>query len=434
MSAYFEIAYAAASNRLCLFTGTGFSKAVSSNTAPSWQRLLEDICDTLPEPAKIKSALFLPSGQNPLPLEEAAQIIDIELRKKNRCIHEQIAESIAAIKLAGNNEAIADFINENIFEVVTTNYDKLFEYLSANTTCQAISPGLPVPRSPANIRVYHIHGSVDSPSNMIVTSDDYFRFLNGDSYFSRKLSTILHENTVVILGYSLGDTNLKTILSDYKGFSRTNMIGSSIFLISRSQVAQYIKDYYAHSFGIRVLDQLEIHTFFEEINRSLADARKCAKTSRSNIKKVLHEEYSYTDNFLLMESAFFEIVASISAIGLSINSKPVVDLLGKIIDKKIGFTQVIGAWEQYAHLAKWLIYLGSILELKGTSVQNVFLTATLRSMTTMSRRQLLGYSWHAHRAWAAGWPNLIASNRALIRQHVEANTTWPDAKEIVANA
>lgn len=287
MSAFFEIAYAAASNRLCLFTGTGFSKAVSDNAAPSWQGLLENICNTLPESAKLKAALFPAKGQNPLPLEEAAQIIDIELRKHGRSIHTEIAASIAAIKAAGDNKSIADFINENALEVVTTNYDKLFEGLAAGTTCHSISPGLPIPRSPAKVQVYHVHGSIDSPNNMVVTSDDYYRFLNGDSYFSRKLSTILHENTVVILGYSLGDTNLKSILSDYKGFSRTNVISGSIFLVSRSPVEQHIKDYYSHSFGIRVLDQITVHQFFTTVSQNLPSAHKCGEISRVDIKNVL---------------------------------------------------------------------------------------------------------------------------------------------------
>ncbi len=40
MSEYIEIAYAAATHRLCFLTGTGFSKAVSDGKAPSWQSLL----------------------------------------------------------------------------------------------------------------------------------------------------------------------------------------------------------------------------------------------------------------------------------------------------------------------------------------------------------------------------------------------------------
>lgn len=57
LSEFFEIAYAAASCKLCLFTGTGFSKAVTGNEAPSWQGLLESICDITPNPVDLKAVL-----------------------------------------------------------------------------------------------------------------------------------------------------------------------------------------------------------------------------------------------------------------------------------------------------------------------------------------------------------------------------------------
>lgn len=41
MSEYVELAYAAATSRLCLFTGTGFSKAVSNGEAPTWKRTIK---------------------------------------------------------------------------------------------------------------------------------------------------------------------------------------------------------------------------------------------------------------------------------------------------------------------------------------------------------------------------------------------------------
>ena len=72
-----------------------------------------------------------------------------------------------------------------------------------------------IPRFNAKVKFYHVHGSVDIPHKMVVTTNDYMNFINHDSYFSRKLSTMLYENTVVILGYKLGDTNLKAILSEY---------------------------------------------------------------------------------------------------------------------------------------------------------------------------------------------------------------------------
>lgn len=433
MSNYFEIAYAAASGRLCLFTGTGFSKAVTANAAPSWQGLLESLCALLPAPnnANLKTALFPIGTPNPLPLEEAAQVIDIELQKIGKSAHDEIANLIRGLALVGDNKPITDFIGANNFEIVTTNYDKLFQQLALTVGPQTITPGLPIPRSSAKIQIYHVHGSIDSPRNMVVTSNDYFRFLNSESYFAKKLSTILHENTVVILGYSLGDTNLKTILSDYKGFSRTNVIGGNIFLVSRSGIDQHIKDYYAHSFAIRVIDQTEILDFFRQVNAALPDAVKCVDSSKTNIKKVLYENFSFTDNYLNVESSFFEIIASISAIGVSLNSAEVAKLVGTVIDKKIGFTNTYGAWPQYGHLARWLTYLASLIDLAGTEIQDTFLKATLRSMETMSKGQELGYSWQAYRTWYAGWSALTPSNRNLIRNYIQANTKRADAQELV---
>lgn len=431
MSEFFEIAYAAASQQLCLFTGTGFSKAVSDNAAPSWQGLLEAACDKCENPVAIRETLFPAGGPNPLGLEEAAQVISIGLSKVERSIHDDIAEVVRQIQLKGDNSTLLKFLQKNSFRVVTTNYDKLMEELCGATDCQSLAPGLPIPRSSARVKVYHVHGSIDVPTSMVVTSDDYFKFFNSQSYFSRKLSTVLHENTVIILGYSLGDTNLKAIISDYKGFSRAHFVGSNIFLVSRSVVDKHIKDYYAHCYGIRVLDNLSVHDFFKQLTVALPEATASFGKSLSNIKKVIYEKHDFTDKYLGLEMSFYEIVASLGAIGLSIDDPRVVEALGKVIKKKVELTHEDGAWTQYEHLSRWLIYLASILELKGSSIEGIFLDATLRSMNSMSNKLLLGYSWHAYRAWSNKWDGIIAANRTIIKKYVVDKSTWPDALSIV---
>lgn len=430
MSEFFEIAYAAASEQFCLFTGTGFSKAVTSNEAPSWQGLLESICDVTLDPVSLKSALF-PGGSSPLSLEEVAQVISIELSKNDKNIHEEIAIRIGALTTKGDNSAISDFLSKRTFKVVTTNYDKLLEILSGDKDCQSLTPGRPIPRSQSRVKIYHVHGSIDSPKNMVVTSDDYFKFINGESYFSRKLSTVLHENTVVILGYSLGDTNLKAIISDYKGFSRSHVIGSNIFLVSHLAVDHHIKDYYAHCYGIRVLDKVSVHEFFKSLNAAMPEAEARLSKSIENIQKVIREKYKFQKDYLKIENTFFEIVSSLAAIGLSINDERVVKTIGDVIQCKIELTQENGAWIQYEHLARWLAYLATILELKGTSIEKIYLDAALRSMNSMRKELYVGYSWHAFRSWNDRWPGIIASNRALIRKHIEANTSWADALAVV---
>ncbi|CAH0304853.1 hypothetical protein SRABI118_04540 [Massilia sp. Bi118] len=431
MNAYFEIAYAAVTNRLCLFTGTGFSKAVTENKAPSWQGLLEQACGLLPNGSEIISALFPKDGENPLSLEEAAQVISLQFAKRGKVLHDDIAEMISKLECVGDNAVIEEFFKTTPLRVVTTNYDLLAEDLAGAERCQSISPGFPIPRSSTPVKVFHVHGSVESPLNMVVTSDDYFRFMTGETYFSRKLSTVLHENTVVILGYSLADTNLKTIINDYKRFSRSHVIGGNLFLVSRGKVAGYLKEYYAHCYGIRVIDSTEIHVFFEKLTNQMAAAKKCAVPSIEKIKKVLENGDTYEDSYLGQEQSFYEVTASVAAIGRSINDDDVVAALGEIIKKKIGLTGATGAWEQYQHLARWLCHLGTILELPGTSIEAIYLKAVLKSMDSMSNKFMYGSSWDAYKAWDARWPNILWANRALIKGHIEAKCYNDDALEIV---
>ncbi len=165
----------------------------------------------------------------------------------------------------------------------------------------------------------------------------------------------------------------------------------------------------------------------------MPEALRCATSTIENINQVLFERRKFTDNYLKMDSSFFKIVASVGAIGRSINDPLVVDALERVIRKKIELTSENGAWIQYEHLAQWLIYLGSILELHGTSIKDTYLEAVLKSMNSMSKSQSLGYSWHAYKAWIQKWSEIYASNRALIRTHIEQNSKDPDALEVVAH-
>lgn len=431
MNGMFEIAYAAASERLCFFTGTGFSKAVTGDSAPTWQGLLESLCDPLANSNDLRSTLFPSGTPHPLTLEESAQVIEIELRKIGRDIHQDAAAIITELKISGGNDAAKQFLSNHAYSVITTNYDKLIEELAGPSDCHSLTPGLPIPRSSARVTAYHVHGSIDSPENMVLTSDDYFKFINGQSYFSRKLSTILHENTVVILGYSLGDTNLKAILSDYRGFSRSHVVGSNIFLVSRGKVGTQIKDYYAHCYGIRVIDSCNVDNFFIELNKAIPKADHVSKTL-VNINNVVHKNYKYVDDYLKLEQSFYEIVASIGAAGMSINDKKVVAALGTIIASKNRLTGENGAWSQYTHLANWLIYLASILEIGKTGIQDVYLAAVLHSMQTMGSNYRYGHSWAAYSSWEQQWSGIIASNRVLIRDHIMNNGPSSDSTSIVS--
>ena len=426
MSSFFEIAYAIVAGRLCLFTGTGFSKAITNNKAPGWQKLLEGCCDLLDNGNEIKNELFPTGGKSPLSLEESAQVIDIELNKAGKNIHDEVAKLIGNVHLDGDNAIIEEFVKSHQLRVITTNYDKLIESFAEQGKAHSISLGMPVPRSTVPLEVYHIHGSVDLPQHMVVTSDDYFKFINTNSYHAKKLSTVLHENTVVFLGYSLGDTNLKSIISDYRDFSRNQAAGGNIFFISKDAVSQLVKDYYSHCYGIRVIDNMPVHDFFEKVENQIENAEERFEKSLNNLQKVLNDGREFKDDYLRLENSFFEILSSVHAQGKSVNAPAVIAMLGKIITKKVALTGENDAWEQYVHLAKWLVHLGCKVDIGATNIKEQYLLAVGHSMSSMSKRLIIGRSWHAYKAWNAGWFDITPANRKMIRNHIEEKLAYED--------
>lgn len=433
MSEYVELAYAAATSRLCLFTGTGFSKAVSNGEAPTWKELLKKVCSKVHNAKQLEDTLFPDDKPPALSLEEAAQILSLKLNIEGKSIYDEIVEIISPIQLGEDISNIKDFFQKNSFRVITTNYDKLAECLTGDEEVQSITPGLPIPKYSSKVKIYHVHGSIDSPKNMVVTSEDYFRFINSDTYFSQKLSTILHENTVVILGYSLSDTNLKAIINSYKTFSKDNALCSNIFFISHGEVSQDMKDYYFYCFGIRVIDNTEIDDFFHRLSSKILLIEDIIERARENIRKVIVGSHTYKNEYIRLEDSFYQIISSIISEGLDWSDSRVVEFFKRIIEQKRNLTRESGAWEQYEQLAKWLIYFGSIIEIAGTKYEKAYLESVEYSMSNMSKERRLGYSWHAYRAWETRWSTIIASNRLIIKKHIEELGVLDDANSIVKN-
>jgi len=435
MSSYFEIAYAAASNRLCIFTGTGFSKSISTNEeAPSWEELLRGCLSNLESAKTLEEDLFPEDTRKRLPLEEIAEIIAIELKKNGRDLHDEIAEKISAIELESSDGPVSNFLKKHPFRAITTNYDLLIETILGEQNCISITPGLPIPRANSHSKIYHVHGSIKSPQNMVVTSSDYFNFINRESYFSRKLSTTLHENTVVILGYSLSDTNLKAILNDYKQSVSDNRINYNIFFVSRNTISDPVKEYYENCYGIRVIDNTEIETFFENLETRMDEAIKCAGDSKENLQKALTGDYTYSNDVLKVETSLFEITAALPAIGKTYDDTEVIKLLTDIIDKKQALTRKNSAWEQYVQLARWLAYLAGAFELRGTQLEESFLNATIYSMSRMSQKMIWGRSWQSYPVWKKGWAQILNDNKRLIKEHLQEKETdkEPDIASVIA--
>ncbi len=431
MSAFFEIAYAAASRRLCLFTGSGFSKAITENNALGREELLEKSCSSLANTKAMRTALFPKNKSKPMPLEDIAQVLNLELAKTGKNIHDEVAKRISKIKLSGDNSVIEKLFNENAICIVTMVYDKLVEALTDKRKYHSITPGLPIPGATSKSPIYHIHGSIDSPANMALTSDDCTNYLKYEFYFSQKIEEIFQEKTIVFLGYSLTDINLKKIINQHQEFSKKRSNYGNIFLVIRSAVSRRVKDYYAHFYGIKVIDQMEIHTFFEKVEEQMDEARKFSFSSIENLKNVLSQGHFFDDQYLKINTSFFEIITTLTVIGRKTNEPMAVAMLGNIIQKKIQLTRQDDGWEQHVQLARWLCLIASILDFRELPTRNVFLNAALHSMNSMSRDYSHGHSWLVHRVWSNSWPCLLTQNKKILRNHIRDKSKRPDALSLV---
>jgi hypothetical protein len=420
MQPYYELAYALASGSLSFFVGTGFSKHLTAGRAPDWQSLLIRCCASLKDPDTILEELF-PGNKPILPLEECASVIALQMRKEGKSLYETIAKDIR--KLKADDDAVKplrDFsAKHKSLKFITTNYDRLIEDEILDGNYSAFCPGFPINRQREYHEVYHIHGAVGLPDEMVVTADDYYRFINVPNYFSKRLDTLIQENTTIIIGYSLGDINFKSILNAHRQHGSHIINRQHLFFLTRKSVPQYVKDYYDSSYGLRVIENTEIPDLILKIDKRFDDINLGVKDAKKTLRSVLNGDMKYTDAFLKKEESFAKILATISSTGFRIQHQNLIALITDTIKRKHDFTNQIGAWEQYTHLAAWLVQIGCVMDLKDTPLANVYLQAVKTSFCKMSKTKEYGKSWDAYKIWSSHWGDVTFKNRILIRDFIK---------------
>ncbi|KIT15594.1 hypothetical protein jaqu_26910 [Jannaschia aquimarina] len=97
--------------------------------------------------------------------------------------------------------------------VITTNYDGLIEAILSDYQ-PVLGSGLITAPFASVGEIFKIHGSVDKPSSLVLTSEDYDIFSAKRKYLTAKLLTFFAEHIVLFVGYSAEDPNIRRILED----------------------------------------------------------------------------------------------------------------------------------------------------------------------------------------------------------------------------
>lgn len=117
---------------------------------------------------------------------------------KNPSFRESSKQEIEELKKA----------KKNISSVITTNYDQLIE----NVLDFKPLVGNDILLSNPYGAVYKIHGCVNQPDKIIITSKDYKKFKERYELIRAQLISLFIHNPIIFIGYGIGDENIIEIL------------------------------------------------------------------------------------------------------------------------------------------------------------------------------------------------------------------------------
>lgn len=220
--------------RVLLFAGAGLSATLG---LPNWSGLIDKMATDLDfDPELFKMLGDFPSLAEYYLLEKPDRA---ELGDWLRRSWHNSSIDVAASK------AHAAILDARFPIIYTTNYDHWIEraYAIRGIPISKIVHGDDIADVVVgDAQVVKFHGDLDHPETMVLTEADYFERLRFDSELDLKLQSDLLQYSILFVGYSLTDLNMRNMLYRLSLFHkkhasrRKNLRRSYIFLDRRNEV------------------------------------------------------------------------------------------------------------------------------------------------------------------------------------------------------
>jgi len=112
------------------------------------------------------------------------------------------------VPTAGHFSSVASFRH-----IITTNYDNLFERacIARGIPYNVQSPGRDARGEGEQVTIFQLDGSVSNPSGLVVTEQDAIK-ARSDSGYWRKISEVIGDRPIIVIGHSLRDENARRVL------------------------------------------------------------------------------------------------------------------------------------------------------------------------------------------------------------------------------
>lgn len=237
-----HIIEASRNNRLILFVGAGISK---DSGYPLWREVIESFGDELYGKDKNYNFDYLKIPQyyyntfGKIKYEEKILESFNEVNARPNHIHKQID------RIAPKH-------------IITTNYDTLIEdqLNSGILKYEVIKKDSDVPNSKLGNYIIKMHGDINE-RNFVLKEDDYYNYNNDFPVISQLIQSLIVNNTLLFIGYSLSDTTF-----------------NSIYRLISSQLGNNVNNAYLYTtdnlneFEVRYYDNLNIKVIGSEFTKT----------------------------------------------------------------------------------------------------------------------------------------------------------------------
>ena len=206
------LANLAAINELVLFIGAGVS---ASAGLPDWAGLIRKLAEESGVFRNCEeSTEYIKEGFFNLDPKDQARVISQHLEDTGRTLGVEVAKLFAAHQYYSLSHAILAALP--VKEVVTTNYDCLYE--KASKDAQGVAPRvLPHdPENPGSRWILKLHGCVSCPEQIVLTRSDYLRYSDTRAALKGIVQALLITRHMLFVGFSLNDDNFHSIIDDVR--------------------------------------------------------------------------------------------------------------------------------------------------------------------------------------------------------------------------
>lgn len=283
-----RIIAASRNNSLTFFVGAGVSKL---SGVPSWAELINDINTVLGQKPQ-KNYSFDDNLR-------IAQMLYYHLNQDEDAYYSFIEKRLTSTPVEPN-EVHEELLKYNPSSIITTNFDDLLED-AASLYCQfyrSISCDSEVPQIDGDRFILKVHGDLRH-RNIVFKEEDYLNYSENFKLIETILKAIFSTNTVVFIGYSLNDYNIKLILNWAKTLLKGEF-NQPIFIYTGSEKLSLEELSYQESKGLHVVEYYKACDYSSDyLTRYLSILKAIRRSADYSYEgKTAEEAFSVTYNLL----------------------------------------------------------------------------------------------------------------------------------------